>query len=359
MNFLTADNKSGAYDEIQCGLAHTQYESLPMPPHTVWEWLEGYGAIQAQGERIHGEWSEARREVESLLDEKITETALENLLDKTRAMAKSPAEQIVYAMNDGWGSLELVRRNKQGENLMCPHLDFGETGKEQEIWLNLLENGTVGKHNGKDIPLSYMRQKEWLSLLEEAINNKDKENWFAYYLLGTAYVAEERYQEAESLLKKSIELKETAWNDYSLAITYRKTGKIEKENAHILKAYFLRTEDISLAKETFKTLYENNQSSLTLELFENASEKIKTNKRCLLYYAYALAREGKYRQAEDILCGEDGSTYLVVPDIRECELTETQLWFYLQERKGKPSDAIGEPPRDLDFRMFTKREGWI
>ena len=35
MNFLTADNESGRYDEIQCGLAATQYESLPMPPHTV------------------------------------------------------------------------------------------------------------------------------------------------------------------------------------------------------------------------------------------------------------------------------------------------------------------------------------
>ena len=65
------------------------------------------------------------------------------------------------------------------------------------------------------------------------------------------------------------------------------------------------------------------------------------------------------QHAEEILCGKDGKTYMVVPDIRESELTETELWFYLQERKGKSKEEVGEPPRDLDFRMFTKREGWM
>ena len=90
MNFLTADGESGAYDEIQCGLAHTQYESIPMPPHTVWEWLEGYGAMQAEKEKVHGEWSEARAEVEAQFDERIRVEDLEKLLDDTREMAKMP-----------------------------------------------------------------------------------------------------------------------------------------------------------------------------------------------------------------------------------------------------------------------------
>ena len=33
-----------------------------------------------------------------------------------------------------------------------------------------------------------------------------------------------------------------------------------------------------------------------------------------MYYAYALARIGEIEKAEEILCGKDGKTYMVVPD---------------------------------------------
>ena len=75
-----------------------------------------------------------------------------------------------------------------------------------------------------------------------------------------------------------------------------------------------------------------------------------------MYYAYALARLGEIARAEDIIRPNGG--YLVVPDIRECELTITQLWVYIQEQKGLTRETMGEIPRDLDFRMFAKREGW-
>lgn len=43
--FLT--DKAGRYVEIQAGLGKTQYGCIPMAPHTSWEWLEQYGAVQA------------------------------------------------------------------------------------------------------------------------------------------------------------------------------------------------------------------------------------------------------------------------------------------------------------------------
>lgn len=359
MNFLTADGESGAYDEIQCGLAHTQYECIPMPPHTVWEWLEGYGAMQAEKEKVHGEWSEARAEVEAQFDERIRVEDLEKLLDDTREMAKMKAKEMIFAMQDGWGALELLRRQKSGKDLMCSHLDFGECTPTQSVWLKLLSEGTVGLHDGEEIPASYMRQKEWLTLLKKAIQNKDRENWYAYYLLGCAYVADEEYDLAENYLKKSVSLNATAWNNYALGICYKKIGEKAKACEYVVKAYNLRKGDLSLAKELYRTLFENDESEQILSFFEKECAEIKNNKRCLLYYAYALARIGEIEKAEEILCGKDGKTYMVVPDIRESELTETELWFYLQERKGKSKEEVGEPPRDLDFRMFTKREDWI
>jgi tetratricopeptide (TPR) repeat protein len=360
MNFLTADDESGAYDEIQCGLARTQYECVPMPPKTVWEWMEVYGALNADKDLVHGEWEDAQKEVERVLNGLVTEKELNDLLADTREMAKSPAEEILFSMNDGWGRLELLRRKVAGGgSLMNEHLDFGEIQPSQTTWIRLMEEGTVGEHSEKEVPVSYNRQKEWLQMLERAIENKDKANWYAYYLLGTALIANEEYTRAEKLIKKSIALCNCAWNNYALAIIYRKTQRRNLETKHILLAYKMRDNDVSLAKEALRTMYENGESKKALELYESASEEIKANKRCLLYYAYALARLGRVKEADEILCGKDGKTYMVVPDIRECELTETQLWFYIQELKGLKPSEIGEPPKDLDFRMFTKREGWL
>ena len=358
MNFLTQDDKSGRYDEIQCGLAATQYESLPMPPHTVWEFLEGYGAMQANAEKVHGEWAGARAEVEERLNEMITAEELEQMLIDTREMAKSPAK-LVFAMNDGWGALELHRRKAFSTDLMSSHLDFGSMNAEQDDWLRLLNDGTIGVHDPKTVPPSYQSQKEWLDMLKSAILNKDKDNWYAYYLLGTASSASENYSLAEEYLKKSLSLCESAWANYALAVVYKKTGVKEKETEFMLKAYSLRPDDISLMKEVFRTLHENGEDEKIISFYENGSSELKDNKRCLLYYAYALARTGKYLQAEEILCGKDGKTYLVVPDVRECELNVTQLWVYIQSCKGMTREQMGEPPYDLDFRMFSAREGWF
>ena len=65
--FLTA-GEPGRYVEIQAGLAHTQYECLPMPPLTAWEWVEAYGALSADPARVHGEWNGARDEVRERLE---------------------------------------------------------------------------------------------------------------------------------------------------------------------------------------------------------------------------------------------------------------------------------------------------
>ena len=360
MNFLTADDESGAYDEIQCGLARTQYECVPMPPKTVWEWLEVYGAMQADKTLVHGAWVDAQKEVERALDDFVTEKQLNNTLLDTREMAKSPAKEILFPMHDGWGCLELLRRKTTGEpSLMNDHLDFGKIQPEQDVWVRLIQDGTVGNHSEKEVPVSYNRQKEWLKMLESAIENKDKANWYAYYLLGTALIANEEYARAEKLIKKSISLCSCAWNNYALAIIYKKTQRKNLETKKMVLAYQMRSDDISLAKEVLRTMYENEESEKAVELYENACKEVKDNKRCLLYYAYALARLGRVKEAEEILCGKDGKTYMVVPDIRECELTETQLWFYIQELKGLKPSEIGEPPKDLDFRMFTKREGWL
>lgn len=352
-NFLTADDESGSYSEIQCGLAHTQYECLPMPPHTVWEWCEAYGAMQADASKIHGSWEDAKREAENRLSALLCEDKLEKILVDTRDMARCKAEKIIYSV-DGWGALEIARRKKYGGAIMCEHLDFGSVTDEQQVWVSLMENGTVGEHDPSDVPVSYNRQTEWLELLKASIADRDRNNWYAYYLLGSAQVAEKEYDAAKENLVKSISLCDSAWANFAMAIVERKLGGNEID--YMLKAYNLRPNDISVAKQVFKSLFEHEKASDLIELFENADALIQENPRCRLYYACALAKMGRIVEAEAVICPDGG--YLVVPDIRECELTITKLWVDIQEQKGLTRETMGEIPRDLDFRMFAKREGW-
>ena len=356
MNFLTADDRSGRYDEIQSGVARTQYESLPMPPHTVWEFLEGYGAVAADPEKIFGDYAAAQRETERRINSLLPAEGLEELLVRTRKTAVSRAETV--RLTDGWAQLELRRRARTGETLMCGHLAFAEIGEEQSPWLSLLENGTAGDL-ATEVPPSYMRQKEWLAMLAAAARGKDKDNWYAHYLLAAAYIAEERLAEAEKHLKKSLALRDTPWGNYAKAVLYRKQGKAAAEIRYMLKAYFMRAGDISLARETFRCLYENQRSAAAIRLYRGAARRVKQDNRCILYYAYALARTGKLDEADELLCGADRKTFLVVPDVRECELTVTKLWVYIRERRGLTREEMGEPPKELDFRMFSEREGWI
>ena len=159
---------------------------------------------------------------------------------------------------------------------------------------------------------------------------------------------------AKRSIAKSLALCESAWANYAMAIIERNTDG--DEFGYMQRAYELRPNDISLAKAFLKELYVREKSEASISLFENASSEIRQNARCLLYYAYALARVGRIEEAEKIICSE--GKYLVVPDIRECELTITQLWVFIQEQKGFTRKTMGEIPRDLDFRMFAKREGW-
>ncbi len=349
-NFLTADNESGSYNEIQAGIAQTQYECLPMPPNTTWEWVEAYGAIQTDSSKIHGEWSLAKEEAENRLNDLLTEDYLEKLLVETKKMSKSPAKLLFSA--DGWGALEEERRRLSEEPEMTSHLDFGKISDEQIPWLSLLKEGTLGEHNPVLPPVSYMCQPEWTDLLKNAVEGKDSQNWFAWYQFGLNLFIEEKYEQAEFALNKSLELQTSAWALYALAILKRDTNQHEKEIELILKAFEILPSDISLAKAVMRCLYENKTFDLTKQIYESMSDELRAIPRCKAYYAFALVNIGDVETAEKILFDDNG---LIVPDIREGETITYDLWVEIQKAKGLSTD---NPPRFVDFRMFQNSD-WL
>ena len=358
-NFLTADDQSGSYNEIQAGVAKTQYECLPMPPKTVWEWVEAYGAIQLDSDKAHGCWDGAKAEAASCLNSLITEQKLEQLLQDTKAMSKSPAEEMLYYA-DGWGALEQERRRITGEDPMCAYLDFGKLTGEQMPWLELLQNGTIGQHDPKEPPVSYMCQPEWNVCLKNAVQNKDRDNWFAWLQVGLNTFIEKDYERAEKMLLQSVAQQASPWALYALSILNRDIGNHEKEISYILKAWELRDDDVSLAKQTLRCLYENRCFPELKKVYEGMSLRLREEPRCKVYYGFALAESGDIQGAEDILYQDGG---ILIPDIRECETITLDLWIAIEKKKAEKAGKIFDevhikPPRFADFRMFANVQ-WL
>jgi len=345
----------GRYCEIQCGLANTQYETLPMPPKTAWEWIEYYGPMQADPARIHSEWHEAQAELEARLDEAAPLETIEKELIDTHKMATSPASRMI-AYGDGWAALENLRRKKKGMAPLCPHLDYGETSDDQAMWENLLTAGSLRGTDNDDpakAPCSYQRREEWIKLLKEAVKGPDKHFWLTHYMLGCAYLAEQDTERAADELEISCALNANAWNTYATAELYRVTGDLKLAAITMIAAAKMAPDDNSLCKMTARTLAKAGLWEMLADYTDNLTEVQKVLPRIKLYRAISADGRGDIDLASALLEENDG---LEVPDTQEGEVSITDLWFSVAEKKaardGIPFDrATAKPPLKFDFRM--------
>ena len=350
-DFLTVHDSGLRYAEIQAGVAHTQYECLPMPPQTTWEWLEGYGAVTADANKVHGEWEDAKAETERALDEIITESALEAMLKSTHAMATRQADETLIS-GSGWGALENLRRQSADEQTVCPHLDFGLIDDEQAQWQYLLANGHFQSFSPNDTPPSWMQQPEWLALIEKSAQ-RDGYNWYTHLQLGITYAAMSRFGDAKAHLTRSIELENSCWALFGLAEIARMENDPQSAAALILRAAELNKSDISLAKEAVRLLSAAKNYTAMIALISALPQDIAQNGRIRISLAEAYTETGEIEKAEAILYADGG---LTVPDIREGEISITNIWYKIQKLKAEaqniPFDpAKLTPPAFLDFRM--------
>ena len=115
--FLTED--AGRYVEIQAGLGKTQYGCIPMAPHTAWEWMERYGAVDLGAgacEQSH-EWRYEKVTEELKANQEIEK--LKKRLEETKGLAKKQAK-LVQA-GSGYGTFaicESVRNIKEVETFL-------------------------------------------------------------------------------------------------------------------------------------------------------------------------------------------------------------------------------------------------
>ncbi len=349
--FLT--DQAGRYCEIQAGLARTQYECVPMPPQSEWEWIELYGAFHAEPQEVQGEYGAARQCVERQLSQLAEYRNLEDLLKTTRETIALRRGQKVLS-GSPFGALENRLRAKQGRTLLPAHLTFEEetVSEESAPWLELLETGCVSPQNPDRAPLSYMNQPEWLELLSLAWQ-QDPDNWWIAYQIGVQYYAGQNWDEAVRCWRKAVERNAAPWARLALAHACQMSQPNGTE-AEILAAEAMRqgAEDPDIVRDAWALLLSLGKGEQILSL-NQYTELGKTDGRCRFYLAEACYRAGDLQKAEEILLEHGG---LVVADLREGEPLTADLWLSIQEakavRKGLPFDRDNaQVPSSIDFRM--------
>ncbi len=334
--FLT--EKAGRYTEIQAGLAKTQYGCLPMAPHTAWEWLEQYGAVQISEEAVRRTCEEREREVTSLLIHEGCAEMLEERLKETAAMAKKKAR--LLTPGSGYGALE--KRGKWTE-----HLEFVLESESLKKWQEFFKTGKLHCPGPLDTPDEFLINKENLPFLLRTLRDENKENWYAHYHAGIGLLAAEQYDRAKEELETSWKLSENPWSCHGLACIFLAKGDKQKASEWISRGIRMKQEDTSYLKEGFKILDFTGEGKKLCGLYEELPEEKQEIGKLKFCYAQALHHEGRDEEAYRLLTENGG---IKIDDIREGEDSVAQLW--LEVNSAVCGGGDGKIPYQYDFKAF-------
>lgn len=348
-----------AYIEIQAGLARTQGACLPMPAGTSWQWVEAYGHMSADPAVTHGDdWVAARTLVAKRVGELVPDAVLAAQEQAFLASVdQEPAEHV--QLGRGWARLEMLRRARDGEPEMAPPgLPFPKESlvADQEPWLELLSAGRFAEHPPWREPGAWLTQPAWRARLVEALAEPGNDHWLTWLHLGVmAFDAGDR----EAALAAWRTSNERLPNPVALR-NLAQLANDEGERVDLL------ADACGLAPSWPRLAIEAGQAALRAgrpEVFERLWDEVWTEEargagRMKLLAAQAALALGRLDECESLLHA------LVVPDMREGEVSLTDLWYSLWEQRLSQREGLAiddelaarvrreyPPPADLDFRM--------
>lgn len=332
------------YVEIQAGIARTQQEHLPMPDGAVWEWLEAYGSLSCDVDAL--DFTEAADKCHDALEAALPYSLLK-AEQRARGAEMAAATGDIAVCGSGWGALENERRAAEGQKPISAVCRFptGTLSREQQPWLELLETGRFDGASLSDFPAAYMIAAPWKRRLEGA-----PESASARYHLGIMEYCGGDVQKARMCLERSLSLCESAAAHRALARLDLLDGKNESCIEHYRQALRLKGDMTELKREYAQTLMALGEHEALLEYLSRLGEAVRRQPRFQYMLAWALVEAGEYGEAERMLLRP-----LVIPDMREGELSLSELWFSLYMKKEglsrKEAEAKHPLPAELDFRM--------
>ncbi|MFE3447655.1 DUF5107 domain-containing protein [Nonomuraea sp. NPDC059194] len=328
------------YLEIQAGLARTQLEHLPMPGETTWTWVEAYGLLEADPDRVHASWSEARSAAGEALDRLVTRESLESEL----ARAGSAGTPITLAHGSGWAALEVAA----GGLPELPGLPFGDVGEEQRPWAELVGSGRLPI---SDPPAAPVTGPRWRALLEA-----HPADWHARYHLGLVRYADGDLEGARAAWHESLDLQRTPWTLRCLAESAR-LAETGPQADLLVEAHTLAPAVLELTVESLRALLAEDRPAEALTIIDALPDDQRAIGRIRLTEAQAALAAGDLGRAGAVLAAD-----IEVDNLREGEISLDAVWFAYHARRlagtGPVTQEIAERarrenplPDRYDFRM--------
>jgi len=278
-------------------------------------------------------------------------------------MADRPPDEIIQR-GSGWGALERRRRESSGEKPFCPPpmiFDDESLGADQEPWLSLLEAGALPQFAPTDPPGGWMIQPEWRKLLEDAANAGRGNHWLSWLHLGVMCYSEKDMDAAKRAWEKSLELEPSPWVYRNMAVLARQEKRLDEAADLLLTAHRMAPQISSLALECCRTLIEAGRPEDMLSLMDALPRQVRDLGRLRIMEASAAMKMGDLDRVEEILQSRPS-----VADVREGEVTLSNLWFEMHEKRIAAAENIPiddelrqrvrkdyPPPSWLDFRQAT------
>ncbi len=169
-DFLSEPGR-GDYLEVQAGLAPTQLHGFTLPGRGELEFTQVFGGADSpEPALLAGDWADARRHVESLVDAALPAATLAATDEAARLTARQPVEPtaILHA-GSPWGALEALRDPAMiPEGFVFPRLAGDASEAVVAPWAQLVEHGTLPDLADGELPPSYVTDPSWRPLMEAA-----------------------------------------------------------------------------------------------------------------------------------------------------------------------------------------------
>lgn len=333
--FLT--EQAGRYIEIQAGLAKTQYGCLPMAPHTSWEWMEQYGAVQLPKEELGKPHAERAAYLTGKIIREQADAKLEQTLQSTKARMKQKAELV--CAGSGYGALKKERS-------LTGHLDFVLHEDSLKKWAQFFETSHLHCPNPQDAPDEFLADVDNLEFFKKSVENGNQNNWYAHYQLGLGYYTAGDYQAARQEMEQSLALADNPWALHALGCICLVTGRKEEAAACVVRGIQWKKTEASYLKEGFKILYLSDAYETLCREYQALAREEQQIEKLRFYYISALHKLGKEKEAYELLEKDGG---LVLPDIREGEDSVANLWCEIYENLYGEKKPV---PHRYNFKAY-------
>jgi len=337
------------FQEIQAGLAYTQSHSVPMPARAEWTWTEAFGYFESDPAITHStNWQEAYSEAERLLEAVLPREAVDCFHEEVTEVARRGPDEVLFR-GLGWGALENRRCAAARQASGIPEeLPFEDTdlGEEQEPWLALLETGCLPARDPLADPGQYQTQDEWRTLLEHSLANGKGDNWLAWLHLGVMKLEANDPRGAQEAWNRSLQRAQNGWALRNLSVLETRDGNTDAACELLARALAVGPVVPALAAEYAGLLLQLERYEALQYFLDGLPEAVRSHERLQLVAARVALHFDRFEEVEEVL-KQDFAT------IQEGEVTLTELWFAMHEKKVAAAENI---PIDDDLRARVRAD---